>query len=122
MTRGMWVWMSVCLGVGCGPRLEHPEVATRILAETDQDGDDAISPEEYATLALPRQGFAPLDTNHDRRLDAAELEKAFLTSSPTDFQDEGRRAVHRKYGHPFGGPVDEGVPRGKGKGKGKGKD
>ena len=122
MTRG---WSILCVGwVACGPRLEHPEVATRILQAADLDADGTVSPEEFSALSLPRQGFAPYDRNHDRRLDAAELEQAFLSSSPTDFQDEGRRAVHRKYGHPFGRP-GEGESsgrsgRGKGKGKGKG--
>ena len=63
----------------------------------------AISSEEFTALSLPRQGFAPHDTDHDGQLDAVELERAFLSTSPTDFQDEGRRAVHHKYGHPFGG-------------------
>ena len=128
MTRFLWhpelrpptcafAWMVGMLAA-CGPAPEHPKVAAKILAAADEDGDGSVSPEEFAELSLPRQGFAPLDTNQDRRLDAAELERAFLTVSPTDFQDEGRRAVHRKYGHPFGGPVDGEGGRGKGKGKG----
>ena len=100
----------------CGPRPEHPEVARQILSAADQNGDGTISPEEFSALSLPQQGFAPYDMDHDRRLDAVELEKAFLDASPSDFQDEGRRAVHHKYGHPFGRPVD-GPGRGKSKGK-----
>jgi hypothetical protein len=93
-----------CGSMGCGRAPDHPEVVAAILVQADQNGDGSIDPDEFSALSLPRQGFAPYDTNHDRRLDAAELEDAFLSASPADFQDEGRRAVHRKYGHPFGQP------------------
>ncbi len=101
MTRTI-IGLLVLVGA-CGPRPEHPEVARQLLRAADQNGDGAISSEEFTALSLPRQGFAPHDTDHDGQLDAVELERAFLSTSPTDFQDEGRRAVHHKYGHPFGG-------------------
>lgn len=113
-------WMLLAL-VGCGPRLDHPEVARVLMERADLDGSGGVDPDEFRRLALPRQGFAPYDTNHDRLLDAAELERAFLDTNPADFQDEGRRAVHEKYGHPFGQPGGQTKRRAAGKSKGKGK-
>jgi len=92
------------VAIGCQPKLEHPEVARALMARADLDGSGGVDPEEFQKVSLPRQGFAPYDTNHDRILDLAELEQAFLNTNPADFQDEGRRAVHEKYGHPFGRP------------------
>ena len=116
MRRLLWLLLA-----GCSPRLQHPEVANVLMARADLNGDGAVDPDEFRQLALPRQGFAPYDTNQDRLLDAAELERAFLETNPADFQDEGRRAVHEKYGHPFGRPGGQTAGRGGGKGKGKGK-
>ena len=112
MNRGL----LLCLAVGCGPRLEHPAVAQALLQRADLDGSGDVDPDEFRQVSLPRQGFAPYDTNHDRVLDAAELERAFLDTNPADFQDEGRRAVHDKYGHPFGRPGGKTKAGGRGKG------
>jgi len=107
---------------GCGPQPEHPEVAEVLLQRADLDGSGEVDRAEFEQLAFPSEGFAPYDLDSDGGLDAYELERAFLTASPSDFQDEGRIEVHRKYGHPFerpGGNVRGKGPRGKGpRGKG----
>jgi len=105
--------------VACGPRPEHPRVAEILLQQADLDGSGAVEPAEFSQLAFPSEGFAPYDLDSNGLLDAYELERAFLSTSPSDFQDEGRMEVHRKYGHPFGRPggQTEGKgPRGKGAG------
>ena len=135
----------------CGPQPEHPKVAETLLRNADLDQSGKVERGEFEQLAFESEGFSPYDLDGDGALNGYELERAFLTASPSDFQDEGRTESHRKYGHPFdrpGGrvkgktgkgprgkhpgkaPHGEGHPghgdpgeghRGKGKGKGKGK-
>ncbi len=85
----------------CAPQTEHPLVGMQILARADLNHNGSVDQAEYAQLALPGEGFAPLDQNNDGLLDAAELEAAFLTTNPADVQDIGRQLVHQKYGFPF---------------------
>ena len=117
---------AVAVGAaGCGPTPEHPEVAEQLLRRADLDGSGAVDAAEFASLALPDQGFAPFDLDHDGQLDATELERAFLDDNPASFQERGRQGVHRRFGHPFerpGGQVEGRGKAGRGGGhRGKGK-
>jgi hypothetical protein len=91
--------------------LRYPRITMAILARVDLDHDGHVSQEEYDKLAFPDEPMDPWDKNHDGELDAAEIEDAFLHADPARLQVEGRRAVYKKYGWPFGEPTltDEGT-------------
>ena len=115
--------LVLALVAACGPQPKHPKVAQTLLQSADLDQSGKVERAEFEQLAFPSEGFGPYDLDGDGALDAYELEQAFLTASPSDFQDEGRTESHRKYGHPFerpGGRVKGKGPRGKHPGKGKG--
>ena len=84
--------------------LTYRRVSMAIVARVDLDHDGRVSRDEYAKLAFPDEPMDLWDKNHDGVLDAAEVEDAFLHADPTRLQVEGRRAVYKKYGWPFGEP------------------
>jgi len=100
--------LAMLLG-GCardpGAQLRYPRITNAILARVDLDHDGRVSQDEYTKLAFPDEPMDPWDADHDAALDPVEIETAFLAADPTRLQLEGRQAVYKKYGYPFGEPT-----------------
>ena len=62
--------------------LRYPEVVDAILAQVDTNRDGELTSDEFTRVALPGDPFSRYDVDHDGVISRAELEEAFVRTSP----------------------------------------
>lgn len=62
----------------------YPEIAARIVARVDADGDGVVSAAEYEAVALPDEPMDPWDEDGDGALSLREVERQFLEANPAE--------------------------------------